>query len=142
MSLESPVRRSRRRKLTVLVAVVATALGLTVAGITAASAADTLLSQGKPATASSQEGADVAAAKAVEGDPGPRWSSQFTDNQWIQVDLGGTASISQVVLQWESAYGKGFQIQTSADGTAWTPVFSTTTGTGGTQTLNVTGSGR
>jgi hypothetical protein len=142
MSLESPVRRSRRRKLTVLVAVIATALGLTVAGITAASAADTLLSQGKPATASSQEGADVAAGKAVDGDAGTRWSSQFTDNQWIQVDLGGTAAISQVVLQWESAYGKGFQIQTSADGTAWTPVFSTTTGTGGTQTLNVTGSGR
>ena len=29
-----------------------------------------------------------------------------------------------------------------ADGTNWTTIYSTTTGTGGTQTLNVTGTGR
>src|SRR5260370_6457946 len=28
------------------------------------------------------------------------------------------------------------------DNTRWTPIYSTTTGTGGTQTLNVTGTGR
>jgi hypothetical protein len=47
-----------------------------------------------------------------------------------------------VVLNWETAYGKAFQIQTSPDGTNWTTIYSTTTGTGGTQTLNVSGSGR
>jgi beta-glucosidase len=47
-----------------------------------------------------------------------------------------------VVLQWEAAYGKAFQIQTSPGGTSWTSIYSTTTGTGGTQTLNVTGTGR
>jgi hypothetical protein len=35
-----------------------------------------------------------------------------------------------------------FQIQTSTDNSTWTTIYSTTTGTGGTQTLNVTGSGR
>src|SRR6202043_2324644 len=35
-----------------------------------------------------------------------------------------------------------FQIQVSADGTNWTTIYSTTTGTGGTQTLPVTGTGR
>jgi hypothetical protein len=136
-----PVRRTRR-KLTVFVAAMATLLGITVAGITRADAADALLSQGRPATASSQEGADTGAAKAVDGDAGTRWSSQFSDPQWIQVDLGATATISQVVLQWEGAYGRAFQIQTSADGGTWTTVHTTTNGTGGTQTLNVTGSGR
>jgi hypothetical protein len=131
-----------RRRLTVIIAVLATALGLTIVGINQASAADSLLSQGKPATASSQEGADVGAAKAVDGDAGTRWSSQFSDPQWLQVDLGATATLSQVVLQWEGAYGKSFQIQTSADAAAWTSIYSTTTGTGGTQTLAVTGSGR
>src|SRR5216683_1525797 len=53
-----------------------------------------------------------------------------------------SAAITQVVLQWEAAYGKAFQIQTSPDGTTWTSIFSTTTGTGGTQTLNITGTGR
>ena len=90
-----------------------------------AHAADTLLSQGKPATASSQEGADVAAANAVDGNAGTRWSSVFSDPQWLRVDLGQTATISQVVLQWEGAYGKSYQIQTSADGTTWTSIYTT-----------------
>jgi hypothetical protein len=107
-----------------------------------AQAADTLISQGKTATASSQEGADVAAANAVDGNAGTRWSSQFSDPQWLQVDLGATATISSVVLQWEGAYGKAYQIQTSPDGTAWTNIYSTSTGAGGTETLTVTGSGR
>ncbi|MET0495744.1 MAG: discoidin domain-containing protein [Actinoplanes sp.] len=133
----------RRRRVTVLAAVLATALGLTVASVaTSASAADTLLSQGKTATASSAEGADVAAANAVDGNAATRWSSQFSDPQWLRVDLGATATISQVVLQWEGAYGKAYKIQTSADGTAWTDVYSTTTGAGGTETLTVSGTGR
>ncbi|MEU8612800.1 discoidin domain-containing protein, partial [Actinoplanes sp. NPDC048791] len=93
-----------------------------------AHAADSLLSQGRPATASSQEGADVAAALAVDGNAGTRWSSQFSDPQWLRVDLGTTATISQVVLQWEGAYAKAYKIQTSADGTTWTDIHSTTTG--------------
>jgi hypothetical protein len=47
-----------------------------------------------------------------------------------------------VVLNWEAAYAKAFQIQVSADGANWATVYSTTTGTGGTQTLNVSGTGR
>ena len=135
-------RRRTRRKLIVLVAAAATLLGVTVAGITQASAADTLISQGKPATASSTEGGPWTAAAAVDGNTGTRWSSAFSDPQWLQVDLGATATISQVVLRWEAAYGRSFQIQTSANASTWTSVYSTTSGTGGTQTLAVTGSGR
>jgi hypothetical protein len=109
---------------------------------TGADAASTLLSQGRPATASSSENAGTPASAAVDGNAGTRWSSQFTDPQWLQVDLGASASITQVVLQWEAAYATAFQIQTSADGSTWTSIYSTTTGTGGTQTLNVTGTGR
>jgi beta-glucosidase len=105
-------------------------------------AAATLLSQGRPTTASSTENAGTPASAATDGDTGTRWSSAFSDPQWLRVDLGMNATISQVVLQWEAAYATAFQIQTSANGTDWTPVFSTTTGTGGTQTLNVTGTGR
>jgi F5/8 type C domain len=107
-----------------------------------AHAADTLLSQGKTATASSSENAGSSAAAAVDGDTGTRWSSAFSDPQWLQVDLGATATISSVTLNWEAAYAKAFKIQTSADGTDWTDVYSTTTGSGGTQTLAVNGSGR
>ncbi|MFC4031943.1 discoidin domain-containing protein [Streptomyces polygonati] len=109
---------------------------------TPARAAGTLLSQGKPATASSTENVGTPASAAVDGNTGTRWSSAAADPQWLQVDLGATSSLSQVVLNWETAYAKAYQIQTSADGTNWTSAYSTTTSTGGTETLSVNGSGR
>jgi len=135
-------RRTWRRFVVAMVAV--TSLGsVTLAGsVGTASAAPALLSQGKPATASSTENSATPASAAVDGNAATRWSSAFSDPQWIRVDLGASATISQVVLQWEAAYARAFQLQVSADGTNWTSVYSTTTGTGGTQTLDVTGTGR
>jgi hypothetical protein len=102
----------------------------------------TLLSQGKTATASSTENAATPGSAAVDGNTGTRWSSAFSDPQWLQVDLGATRSVSQVVLRWEAAYGKAYQIQTSNDAATWTTIYSTTTGKGGVETLNASGSGR
>jgi hypothetical protein len=102
----------------------------------------TNLALNKPATASSTENVGTPAASAVDGNAGTRWSSGFSDPQWLQVDLGSVQTICQVTLNWETAYATGYQIQTSNDGTTWTPIYTTTTGTGGVQTLNVTGTGR
>jgi hypothetical protein len=98
--------------------------------------------QGRTATASSSENAASGPALAVDGQTTTRWSSAFSDPQWLQVDLGSSQQVCQVGLNWEAAYAKSFQIQTSADGTNWTSIYTTTTGTGGVQTLNVTGTGR
>ncbi len=100
------------------------------------------LSQGKPTTASSTEAAGTEAPNATDGNTGSRWSSAFSDPQWLQVDLGAVHQINHVQLNWEAAYAKAFQIQTSNDGSNWTTIYSTTTGTGGVQDLNVSGSGR
>jgi hexosaminidase len=43
-------------------------------------------------------------------------------------------------LTWETAYGKGYQ--TSADGSAWSTLFATTTGDGGTDDTTLSGAGR
>ena len=102
----------------------------------------TNLALNKPTTASSTENAGTPAANATDGNTGTRWSSAFSDPQWLQVDLGSTQSICQVVIQWETASAKAYQIQTSTDGANWSNVYSTTTGPGGTETLNVSGSGR
>ncbi|MCT2584222.1 discoidin domain-containing protein [Actinophytocola gossypii] len=96
----------------------------------------------RPATASSTENAGTPAAAAVDGNPGTRWSSAFSDPQWLRVDLGAARDICRVELDWEAAYGRAFQLQTSADGGTWTTVHQTTTGTGGDQTIDVTGTGR
>lgn len=96
----------------------------------------------RPVTSSSNEGTGLTADLAVDGNPGTRWSSAYADPQWIQVDLGAVRPVNEVVLRWENAYARAYRIQTSADGTTWTDVHATTTGTGGTETLAVSGSGR
>ena len=147
-----------KRRFPVLLALVATLLGpAAVSPATAAgkplpwnrtgmpisrNQAEIPLSQGKPVSASTEEGAAWAAAHAVDGDPGTRWSSGFVDPQWIRVDLGAPTAISRVVLQWEGAYGSAYQIQTSADGSSWTTVHTQGRGAGGTETIPVSGTGR
>ncbi|MEU4158923.1 discoidin domain-containing protein [Actinoplanes sp. NPDC026670] len=84
------------------------------------------------ATASASEGAPWQPANAIDGDPSSRWSSGFSDDQWIRVDLGRNWQISEIVLVWEHAYGTAYQVETSRDGKAWTRAYATTTGTGGT----------
>ncbi|MDW5326223.1 discoidin domain-containing protein [Plantactinospora sp. KLBMP9567] len=138
-----PGGRARSRRLAgVLAATLLLALTPFAGPTPAASAAPALISQGRPATASSTEGGALTASAAVDGNTGTRWSSAFSDPQWIQVDLGASATISQVVLRWEAAYGRAFQIQVSDNASSWNNVYTTSTGTGGTQTLNVSGTGR
>ncbi|WP_052457146.1 glycoside hydrolase family 3 C-terminal domain-containing protein [Streptomyces sp. AcH 505] len=108
----------------------------------ASAAGPVLLSQGKAATASSTENGAFPASAAVDGDPGTRWSSAAADPQWLRVDLGSSQSISKVVLNWETASAKAFQLQTSTDGTNWTTIYTTSAGPGGNQTLTVAGTGR
>jgi beta-glucanase (GH16 family) len=100
------------------------------------------LARGRPTTASALENAGYPAGQATDANSATRWSSAFADPQSIQVDLGATHSISQIGLNWEVAYAKAYQIQTSGDGRTWKTIYSTTTGNGGNQTLNVSGSGR
>ena len=124
-----------------LVAVLAA--GFTAITASGAAAAEVLLSQGKPATASSTEAAGAyAASEAVDGNTGTRWSSAFSDPQWLQVDLGTSQSITRVELNWETAAAKAYQIQVSDNASSWTNIYSTTTSTGGNQSLTVSGKGR
>ncbi|MEU0378129.1 discoidin domain-containing protein [Streptomyces cyaneofuscatus] len=123
----------------------ATALAATLLAFvpaTKAEAAPVLLSQGKPVTASSEENYGTPATAAVDGNANTRWSSAASDPQWIRVDLGATTQLSQVVLDWETAYGKGYRIELSTNGSTWSTAYQTTTGDGGTDTLNISGEAR
>ncbi len=104
-----------------------------------------LLSQGKTATASSVESSSYPASAAFDGNlTGTRWASkEGADPQWLRVDLGATANVSEVKLAWEAAYGKAYTIQTSPDGSTWTTIYSTTSGNGGSDDLTgLSGTGR
>ena len=102
------------------------------------------LALGKPVTASSEETSpnSCPAMNAVDSDTGTRWASDYSDSQWIYVDLGNTYDINRVVLNWEAAYATEYKIQISADASDWTDIFYTSTGDGGSDDLSVTGTGR
>jgi len=63
----------------------------------------------KPAIASSVYGTQYPASAALDGDPNTRWSSEFSDPQYIYVDLGKRYDICSVVLKWETAFGQDFK---------------------------------
>ncbi|MFD9050890.1 glycosyl hydrolase family 8 [Streptomyces zaomyceticus] len=131
----------RRRSVSLLGLAGLLALPLTV--LPQAQAADGVVSTGKTVTASSVETSAFGAGLAVDGNTATRWASlEGVDPQWIRVDLGANHAISRVKLNWEDAYGKTYRIQTSADGSNWTDVYSTTAGDGATDDLAVSGSGR
>ncbi|MEP6512230.1 MAG: discoidin domain-containing protein [Parafilimonas sp.] len=96
----------------------------------------------KTAVASSVESISYAAANAFDGNPNTRWSSEFSDPQYIYVDLGKRYDLCKVVLRWEAAYGKDFTIQTSDDTNTWTDVLTVTGNTSAENYLSVKGSGR
>lgn len=107
-------------------------------------ATPTNLSAGRPTTASSvEDGTSFTAGLATDGDPATRWSSGYSDPQWIAVDLGATRTINRVALAWEAAYAQAYQVQVSMDGTTWTTAYATTTGDGGLDDLTgLTATGR
>ncbi|MGW4943102.1 discoidin domain-containing protein [Actinoplanes sp. NPDC004185] len=140
----APGRSRRRWRLAATGALVATVVaGFGAVTALSAEAAETLLSQGKPATASSSEnpGAFPATA-AVDGNTGTRWASAFADPQWLQVDLGASSAITRVELNWEAAYARTFRIQTSLNGTTWADATAATAGTAGVQSLPVSATAR
>ncbi|WDZ83819.1 ThuA domain-containing protein [Micromonospora cathayae] len=93
--------------------------------------AGTNLLLNKPTLTSSDEGAGMSGAQAVDGSLTTRWSSAFSDPQWIRVDLGAPTAIGRVKLSWEAAYSSAYRIQTSNDGTTWVDVKSVTGADGG-----------
>ena len=137
----SVVRQVRRLS---LAGVLVGLLGASVVSVASpAAAAEVPLSQGRNAIVSSAERGDLSAAAAVDGKTGTRWSSKFSDPQWLAVDLGKSTAIKKIVINWENAYATAFQIQTAAGGNGpWKTVYSTTAGKGGVQTINVSATGR
>ncbi|MEU6125012.1 discoidin domain-containing protein [Streptomyces sp. NPDC047123] len=106
----------------------------------------TNIALGRPATASSaqQGGGDCpcTAAGAVDGKVTTRWASDWSDPQWLQVDLGSRRSFKHVQLNWETSYAKAYTLQTSDDGQNWRTVHEVRDGNGGIDDFDVSGTGR
>jgi glucose/arabinose dehydrogenase len=105
-------------------------------------AADELLSRNKPVLASSSGGC-CAPANAVDGNSATRWASGAgADPQWLRVDLGVTARLTRVRLQWDASCARDYRIEVSPNGSSWSTVSTTSDGDGGVDDLTVSGTGR
>jgi len=62
------------------------------------------------ASAATVQTDDYTAQKAVDGDLGTRWSSQFQDNQWLSLHFSAPQNISRAKLHWETASARSYQV--------------------------------
>lgn len=81
---------------------------------------------------------------AFDGNMKTRWESAHANNQYLEVDLEAHHQISKVVIAWEVAAAKRYDIQVSNDHESWTTVWSRIDGIEGMGTVesllsNVTG---
>ena len=101
-----------------------------------------VISQGRMVYASSSV-ANSDPTYAIDGTRGTRWESAWgNDTEWIYVDLGKVTNFSSISLQWEGAYAKQYQIQTSNDEENWKTIYTNNNCQGGDENLNLQGSGR
>lgn len=93
-------------------------------------------------------------SSAVDGDFATRWSSAWSDgtgdtaidpnydgdpdDEWIAVDMGEAIDIERVILYWEGAYGKGYDLDVSYDGYLWNTVYEERNSNGGEDNIPFT----
>jgi PKD repeat protein len=87
------------------------------------------------ATASSFESEGYSAGLTIDENPSSRWSSEYSDDQWLMIEMDSVYDINRVVIQWENAYGRSYTLQTSPDGETWTDVYNEDQSNGGIDSL-------
>lgn len=93
------------------------------------------LALGKNGTTYSYLGGNIANA-AFDGNEGTRWESEFSDPQWVYVDIGSKYWIKGVKLNWEAASGKNYKIQISKDASNWQDAYTRISGSGGIENIS------
>jgi beta-glucosidase len=94
----------------------------------------------KPTTCSGVETTFTGSEMAVDGNASTRWSSEFKDVQWWQIDLQHPIVPTNLSIVWEGAYAKSFNIQISNDNVNWQTFYTNSAFTGGTSTIPNTNS--
>ena len=87
------------------------------------------------ATASASQEEGLGAQFAVDGNKQTRWSSPFSDPQWLKIDMGKIIKIGGLTIYWENAYGKEYDILVSSDNNKWIKVYTEKNGDGKTDEI-------
>jgi len=105
----------------------------------------TNIAQGRPAVATSNFNTSTNAPKAVDGNTSTYWRNKNAAPQSIRIDLGTGNSYDQVTLKWSTSdptrYATSYTIRVSntTNFSSFVTVFSTTSGSGGTETITLSG---
>lgn len=67
----------------------------------------------------------------IDGKMYTRWSTPYSDNHWLMLDLNEIKEISGLTIIWETAYAKKYNIEVSLDNKTWETVYSTKSGEDG-----------
>jgi len=89
----------------------------------------------------SSGGDDFAPEFAFDGDENSRWTSHRFQGQphWLMIDFGQPVKASSVMINWEAAFAKEYQIQSSLEGQSWTVLADIKDGKGGKTELTLEG---
>ncbi len=86
----------------------------------------------RPVTASSIESRQTGGNQdghvpenAVDGQTWSRWASQYSEPNWICVDLGCRHAISGARILWERAHAAAYEVQVSDDQEEWATIYTT-----------------
>jgi len=78
-------------------------------------------------------------AANVLGDIATVWKCAQSDNDpWIKLQVGFHRPVNRVYLSWGNSYANSYAIQVSHDGTTWTDVYMTSSGSGGDEMIPFT----
>lgn len=87
----------------------------------------------KSVSVSSTESNNYLGSFAVDGSYTTRWSSAFSDPQFLRIDLGEVKHFNEIKIYWETAYGKDYTIDVSSDGNNWNNIVNQVNGSGGVE---------
>ncbi len=108
----------------------------------AAAGAETVLTP-VAAMASAVERDDLSAAAAIDHNESTRWSSAFSDDQWLTLDYGKSVLITHVHIEWENAHALRYALQVSDDNANWTTIKTVDNSQGGVEDwTGLSGQGR
>lgn len=73
----------------------------------------------------------------IDGDLTTRWSSDYVDDAWIQLDLQQHYLLDRARFVWDGAYAAAYEVQVSEDARRWSTV-ATRNGQGGVEEVSFT----
>ena len=90
----------------------------------------------RPGRGSSDGGPEVIAELAFDNNPSSRWSSVFSDNQWVEAYFDRPVGVKKIDILWETARAADFSIQLLNRQTNWVEVGRRTDASGPSDALS------